>query len=112
MRDRLIADLEGEKKTKRLAPDGFHKQRRSGCFMPSPRIEVPRMQPVHFGYKLSKHKRMSIVVAVDCETQRTPEPYHKPCLSSPTEPTEHRKIEGLTHADLPDMRRGTIIFHR
>jgi hypothetical protein len=78
--------------------------------MPRPRIEVPRMQPIHFGYKLSKHERMSIVVAVDCETQRTPEPYHKPCLSSPTEPTEHHKIEGLTHADLADMRRGTIIF--
>jgi hypothetical protein len=53
---------------------------------------------------------MSIVVAVDCETQKTPEPYHKPCLSSPTEPTEHCKIEGLTHADLTDMHRGTTVF--
>jgi hypothetical protein len=68
------------------------------------------MQPIHFGYKLSKHERMSIAVAVGCETQRTPEPYHKPCLSSPTETTERRKIEGFTHADLADMRRGTIAF--
>jgi hypothetical protein len=61
---------------------------------------------------VTKHEQMSIVMVVDRETQRTPEPYHKPCLCSPTEPTKRLKIEGLIHADLADIHRGTVIFTR
>lgn len=78
--------------------------------MPRPRIEAT--EDVAPFISVTKHERMSIVMTVGRETQSTPEPYHKPCLSSPTEPTKHLKIEGLIHADLADMHRGTVIFTR
>jgi hypothetical protein len=55
---------------------------------------------------------MSIVVAVDRETTEDARTLSQTLPIQPYRLTERRKIEGLTHADLADTRRGIITFTR